>query len=421
MKKAMLLLVISLMTYACFGFLPAVGAEEYSENNNKEPIILVNGFLGWGREEVLGFKYWGGFHDIQEKLKTDGYQIFTSAVGPVSSNWDRACELYAQINGGTVDYGAAHAEEHGHARFGRTYEGFNVNWDENNKVHLVGHSMGGQTSRTLVQLLNEGSREEQEYKNQHPEVELSPLFEGGKSFVRSVTTLASPHNGTTLADGVGTFIPFAKDLLVATAFFLHSADYTVYDFKLDQWGIKKKKDESFVSYSKRVWNSPIWSDTKDTCQWDLSTDGARELNSWVKTQPDVYYFSYSASATKPGILTGVHIPILSMNKALMGNALFMGSYLRNDQNRPMIDESWWENDGVINTNSMIGPETDEIVPYRQKAQIGKWNYLGKKAGWDHLDLIGLSISDSLGFSDITMFYRDIAKLVTKLPHNEVDY
>ena len=126
-------------------------AEERQQNNY--PIILVNGFAGWGREEMLGVKYWGGVHDIQEDLKRNGYTVHTAAVGPVSSNWDRACELYAQISGGTVDYGAVHAEKHGHNRFGRTYSGFAPNWSETNKVHLVGHSMGGQTIRTLVQLL----------------------------------------------------------------------------------------------------------------------------------------------------------------------------------------------------------------------------------------------------------------------------
>ena len=136
-------------------------AEERQQNNY--PIILVNGFAGWGREEMLGVKYWGGVHDIQEDLKRNGYTVHTAAVGPVSSNWDRACELYAQISGGTVDYGAVHAEKHGHNRFGRTYSGFAPNWSETNKVHLVGHSMGGQTIRTLVQLLKEGSFEEKNY------------------------------------------------------------------------------------------------------------------------------------------------------------------------------------------------------------------------------------------------------------------
>ena len=35
----------------------------------------------------------------------------------------------------------------------------------------------------------------------HPNTKISPLFEGEKSYVHSVTTLATPHNGTTLADG----------------------------------------------------------------------------------------------------------------------------------------------------------------------------------------------------------------------------
>ena len=99
--------------------------------------------------------------------------------------------MYAQISGGTVDYGAVHAEKHGHNRFGRTYSGFAPNWSETNKVHLVGHSMGGQTIRTLVQLLKEGSFEEKNYVKNHPDIKISPLFEGGKSYVHSVTTLAT--------------------------------------------------------------------------------------------------------------------------------------------------------------------------------------------------------------------------------------
>ncbi|KXY71774.1 hypothetical protein AT258_18980 [Bacillus wiedmannii] len=68
---------------------------------------------------MLGVKYCDGVHDIQEDLKRNGYTAHTVAVGQVSSNWDRACELYAKINGGTVHYGAAHAEKHGHNRFRR--------------------------------------------------------------------------------------------------------------------------------------------------------------------------------------------------------------------------------------------------------------------------------------------------------------
>ena len=94
--------------------------------------------------------------------------------------------------------------------------------------------MGGQTIRTLVQLLKEGSYEEKLCKN-HPNTKISPLFEGEKSYVHSVTTLATPHNGTTLADG-SLLLPFVKDLLITAASFGGNDNLSLYDFKLDQWG-----------------------------------------------------------------------------------------------------------------------------------------------------------------------------------------
>ncbi|MCR6850435.1 lipase [Bacillus sp. IBL03825] len=406
---------MSLMLFSIFSgmLMPfPVHAKEKSANDN--PIIFVHGFTGWGRDELLGIKYWGGVHDIQENLKEDGYNVYTAAVGPLSSNWDRACELYAQINGGTVDYGKVHALEHGHNQYGRTYTGFVSNWSETNKIHLIGHSMGGQTIRTLVQLLKEGCQEEKNYKKQNADVQISPLFQGGKSYVHSVTTLATPHNGTTLADG-SLLIPSIRQLLVATAGMGENNNLALYDFKLDQWGIKKKDKESFLQYSNRVLNSSIWSGTKDISRWDLSTDGAKELNEWVKAQPDVYYFSYSGHATKEKPITGLHLPHVTMNKALMGNTIFLGSYVRCDENRPIIDSSWWQNDGVVNTKSMIGPSTDDIIAYMDTPQLGKWNHIEMKDNWDHLDMVGLSVSDSLGFSDINAFYGSIAEMLSNLP------
>ena len=35
--------------------------------------------------------------------------------------WDRACELYAQLNGLVTDYGAGHFARCGHLRYGRDY------------------------------------------------------------------------------------------------------------------------------------------------------------------------------------------------------------------------------------------------------------------------------------------------------------
>lgn len=46
-----------------------------------------------------------------------GYEVYTATVGPIVSNWDRACELYAYIKGGRVDYGKIHSEKYGHSRY----------------------------------------------------------------------------------------------------------------------------------------------------------------------------------------------------------------------------------------------------------------------------------------------------------------
>ena len=130
------------------------------------------------------FQYRSEFEDA-------GFQTYAVNVGKFTSNWHRACETYAQLKGTRVDYGVCHAREFGHLRYGVDYTGQAMypEWDENHKVHLLGHSMGGQTIRTLERLLREGSG--------CPE-DNSPLFQGGKNWITSLTTLSAPLDGTTL-------------------------------------------------------------------------------------------------------------------------------------------------------------------------------------------------------------------------------
>lgn len=121
--------------------LPAFTRAAFSKNS--DPIVLVHGFAGWGRDSFHGFSYWGGFHDLQEDLKYEGNRVLTASVGSFSSNYDRAIDLYAQIKGGCADYGVTHSQKFGHARFGRCYtQPLYPQWDENNKLHFIGHSQG---------------------------------------------------------------------------------------------------------------------------------------------------------------------------------------------------------------------------------------------------------------------------------------
>ncbi|NFT06007.1 lipase [Clostridium botulinum] len=378
------------------------------EEGNKYPIVLVHGFLGFGRDELLGYKYWGGLVDVQESLRDQGYKTYTATVGPVSSNWDRACELYAYIVGGTVDYGEAHSKKYGHERYGRTFEGLYKDVSDANKIHLIGHSMGGQTVRTLTQLLSEGSEEEKNYNQEN----ISPLFMGGKHWVRSVTTISTPNDGTTLSD----LIP-AKELISKSIGVLGSINgkdnlsNCLYDFKLDQFGLKKQPGESYISYANRVKDSNIWSETKDIGPYDLSTYGAKELNKWVKAQPDVYYFSWVTKATKKLLITGYAVPQIGpMNPAFYPSATLMGNYTRSYRG-PVIDEDWFDNDGVVNSISQEGPRfgsNDVIKKFNGQPKVGQWNVMPTLINTDHMDIVGT-------FGDVEDWYIDYAEQLSNLP------
>ncbi|OEH93658.1 lipase [Bacillus solimangrovi] len=385
-----------------------------SSRANDYPIILVHGLVGWGRDEFLGYRYWGGLIDIEDDLNDYGYETHTAAVGPFSSNWDRASELYAQIKGGTVDYGEAHSKEHGHDRYGRTYEGFYPEWGEMNpetgeinKVHLVGHSLGGQTIRVLTQLLAEGNIQEQELTELE---QLSPLFDSEQeSLVSSVFTISSPHDGSSATRLVDGLFPMTKDIIALAASSAGNTDSILYDFKLDQWGLKRGVDESFEDYAEKVYNSSIWYDTKDTAEWDTSPEGAMELNSWVGAQEDTYYFSVSTEQSYESIWSGHHKPELFMNPIFYLTSSFLGGY--SESGDININHDWWENDGVVNTNSMDGPtlgSSDEIVYYNGNPQKGTWNHIGEFHSVDHLDIIGI------GLYDVRDWYRSVADLLGSL-------
>ena len=47
---------------------------------NSDPIVLIHGFIGWGRDEMFGMKYgrrFFGSRDLQEVLESHGTETFT--------------------------------------------------------------------------------------------------------------------------------------------------------------------------------------------------------------------------------------------------------------------------------------------------------------------------------------------------------
>ena len=132
------------------------------------PCIFVHGILGYGDQDKLNSvtPYWGMQYkeDLMKSLSARGYNCHAASVGSLSSAWDRACELYAQLAGTVVDYGAAHSAEHHHERYGRSFVGKALidtfgKTDKNGniiKINLFGHSFGGATTRLFTYILANG-------------------------------------------------------------------------------------------------------------------------------------------------------------------------------------------------------------------------------------------------------------------------
>ncbi|MCS1352077.1 triacylglycerol lipase [Mechercharimyces sp. CAU 1602] len=394
--------------------LPSIEIEPVSsKKENNYPIVLVHGFVGF--DELLGIEYWGGLTDYERDLRKRGHEVYTAEIGPVTSNWDRAAELYAQIKGGTVDYGKAHAAQHGHHRFGRSYSGLYPAWGDIdpetgsiNKIHLIGHSMGGQTIRTLIQLLENGHENESASTSGG---DLSPLFDSTpQPWVHGVVTISSPHDGTTFTGFVDEVLPQAQKLLAGFGTLTGGKKKAELDLQLDQWGLKRERGESFHDYIQRAKKSKVWK-TSDQSKWDLSPNGAKELNQWVNASPNVYYFSIANEQTRSSLFNRKQRPELLMNPLFYAGSIHMGRY-RGNENGITINADWWQNDGIVNTNSMDGPtigSNDQIVHYDGTPQRGKWNYMGKMKSFDHFDIVGA------GVRDLRSWYRDLATMLSSLP------
>lgn len=358
------------------------------------PIVLVHGFIGWGRDEMAGYLYWGGNAlDIEKHLGKKGFKVFTASVGPISSVHDRACELFWQLKGGRVDYGKGHANKFKHKRFGKTYPAMLPKWNENHPVHLIGHSMGGQTIRYLTELLAQD------------------FFKQGTNerWVLSISTISTPHNGTTLATIVSTiFWDAAEELLTGLNAISGGTLDSFYDFDLGQWGIERKRGEGISSHLTRI--IATVGDTRDISSWDLSPQGAKELNDRIRVFPDIYYMSYANAKTFKVPMLPANVARLGINPALVLPADFMGAY-RGAAIPANQTNLWHQNDGIVNTISMAGPSNSPIVKHRaEPVKKGVWTSIGKVSDQDHLQIVG-HYADSAWVAN---FYNKIARRLATL-------
>lgn len=359
------------------------------------PYIFVHGLNGWGEDAGIShtLPYWGANSgNLMQLLREEGYVCHAPSVGTAGSAWDRACELYAQLTGTRVDYGAAHAEKYGHDRYGMQYSNALVpDWgsvdDDRNlrKINLIGHSFGGATIRLFAQLAANGSTQEQEAAQKNGEA-CSSLFQGGKrDWIFSVTTLAAPHNGTTLLYAVGDGESIISTLLSSLNFVLKTTAGKAALDSLRLFGIQFDS----ATAGRDLQEVLRLADTPDNAYHDLTLEGAAAVNATIHTNPNIYYYSYAVDGTKDGTLLSGRVATDDMMLPLHPLALLIGSYRKNTQSAHQLDDSWLPNDGLVNTVSQMTPSGAEHVEFAPDVpQKGVWQIMPTLRG-DHGTPIGL--------------------------------
>ena len=365
--------------------------------------IFISGIMGTGEyssfEHVL--PYWGLFQgDLLQRLEEEtGSECYGAAVGPLSSAWDRACELYAQLAGGRVDYGKAHSEAMGHARYGRVYAPLFEGWGKERPVHFMGHSFGGATARLFAQLCAEGWPEEREAT---PGEELSPLFKGGLGGrILSVTALAAPHNGTTAIvtiqkdQPLWPFVPIYTFLnLVGTLPVLNG----VYDMHLEHFGLSNPAGQ-YRGNTPSQKKLRAFLKSRDHATADLSLDGAEELNRAAPIRPELYYFSYPCALDTKELRHGRQLislkefrdPLLAFYAVQMGMGTGFARKKTRVEDRPAdrikasveYEPLWLQNDGCVPLASALYPFGQPWKEAAEEIEPGIWHVMPVQYGVDH--------------------------------------
>jgi triacylglycerol lipase len=337
--------------------------------------------------------------DLVEYLNMQGYESYAASVDPVGGAWDRACELYAQLTGTVVDYGEVHAALYNHNRFGTDYSNdpLITGWGEQDedsgikKVNFMCHSFGGATVRLMSQLMADGSQEEIDKTGSN----VSGLFAGGKTgWIYSITTLASPHNGSTV---INLTEPFKRLLpavgSITTVGTPISVRYGIYHY--------------LMSMSK-LFKSGLG---EDTGVYDITLDGAAELNEMLSPMEEIYYFSFSTDATTSALFSNKRNPDLKLaDFVFLPTCLYMGRATGVSPGGIVYDESWYNSDGIVNTISSKAPANEaQKVFDASNITPGIWNIMDTFQG-DHASIIG-GVARAV---DVNPFYLEQISLIDSL-------
>ncbi|KAJ7558371.1 hypothetical protein O6H91_04G036200 [Diphasiastrum complanatum] len=292
----------------------------FLEGFEEAPIVLVHGIFGFGKGKLGSISYWAGAENKDNR-------VLIPDLGSLTSIHDRACELFYYLKGGTVDYGADHSYQCGHARFGRNHmEGHYPEWDENHPVHFVGHSTGVQVVRVLQQMLAD-----KRFKGQ---------LSTSADWVLSVTSLSGALNGTTRVYIDGIRPEDGRSMKTISLLQLLRFGALMYEWLDIPW-LKRYYSFGFEHFNLAWHQSGLkglatsilnTSGPFASGDWilpDLSIQTTLQLNRGLKTNANTYYFRDMRSWVK--------------------------TICSNLSQTIYRDEDWQDNDGALNTISMLYP------------------------------------------------------------------
>ncbi|MDR1734008.1 MAG: hypothetical protein LBR73_03905 [Oscillospiraceae bacterium] len=384
MKRNIRVLSILMVIAVLVGMFSVFPTAKTTAKNNY-PFVMIHGLNAFGEDPGWPLQYWGLFNGTRTLpyLRELGYEVYAPGTNPFGSCWDRSCELYARLTGTRVDYGEAHSKAHGHDRYGTTFtEPLFSGWSKTKKIHLLGSSFGGNVALYFSNLLQVGSKEEQKASPK----DCSPLFKGGKgNWVKSVTTLAAPLQGTTFLDIVD----------LDGFFYFYGAVNAPFAWSNDAmcgntpWPIVTKTLAGGI----------------DNGYYECTVAGAKTID-YGKPQSNVYYLSYSYDATKQNPVSQlVHTADPEVASILQMATDWIGHYIFPDSD---LDSYLWQpNDGLVNTVSAQAPVgapvhyTKEVVKFKSM-NPGVWNVTPARLG-NHATHIGLLLSEE----ELQDFYKTL--------------
>lgn len=408
--KRFISIVLTLAILCCTLLVPVAAAGNNTvefggktyDVSNEHPWVFVHGMSGWGPYSGSSHEtmpYWGGWGDsegdIIKMFNDAGVEAYAATVGPFNSAWDRACELYAQLTGTVVDYGAAHSAEHNHDRYGYDYSDrvlMGEAWNPENPINLVGHSFGGPAVRLFASLIAYGNEAEMQATGE----DTSPLFKGGyEKAINAVITFAGVHNGSPIAN----MIYDCKPIMFIIAVFanlmgvIFGRNAVMWDLQLGHFGLTAREDQQKAKFNFAAIRN--FAATKDNCGYDMTLRGAIELNEQIKLSPYTYYYSYTTIATEETCMD-TQVPILSTFMMFFPTATLLGMTKGMTLDGVYLDENWALNDGIVPYASAIYPacDADTALSYSAEKEAGnqiepgRWYYMDPMLGFDHFDFCG---------------------------------